>query len=315
MEGIFVGRIIKQKREELGLTQEKLCVGICTPATLSRIENGKQAPSYNRMNALLHRLGLPENRYYALITKHDTEIEVLQKEIIDCSICYDRLQGERKAQACERGQALLTELERITEADDLITQQFILRSKAILGMESGNYSLEEQRQLLLAAIRLTVPRFDEEEIGQNIYSLNEVKIIVQIAVNYAEGGQTKKAIDLLSQLLKYVQKHFQDGTQAAIQMSQITYSYALTLLIVERYKDAIEIAELGRQNAIQYGYYHFLPGLAHIMAECYYRLGIEEQSRSFYYQAYFIYKLIDNERDRATVAKEAKEYLDIDFLF
>ena len=45
MRGILIGWIIKQTREEIGLTQEQLCEGICTPATLSRIENGKQAPS------------------------------------------------------------------------------------------------------------------------------------------------------------------------------------------------------------------------------------------------------------------------------
>ena len=70
MKNVFLGEYIKQRRLDLGLTQEQLCDGICEPMTLSRLENGKQTPSRNRINALLQRLGpvsythltLPTNR-------------------------------------------------------------------------------------------------------------------------------------------------------------------------------------------------------------------------------------------------------------
>ena len=42
MKEIFLGEFIKQRRLELGLTQEQLCEGICEPMTISRIENGRQ---------------------------------------------------------------------------------------------------------------------------------------------------------------------------------------------------------------------------------------------------------------------------------
>lgn len=53
MTNVFLGEYIKQRRLDLGLTQEQLCDGICEPMTLSRLENGKQTPSRNRINALL----------------------------------------------------------------------------------------------------------------------------------------------------------------------------------------------------------------------------------------------------------------------
>ena len=55
---------MKQRRLELGLTQEELCEGICEPITISRMENGRQTPSRNRINALLQRLGLPRPAGY-----------------------------------------------------------------------------------------------------------------------------------------------------------------------------------------------------------------------------------------------------------
>ena len=57
MREVFLGEYMKQRRLELGLTQEELCEGICEPITISRMENGRQTPSRNRINALLQRLG------------------------------------------------------------------------------------------------------------------------------------------------------------------------------------------------------------------------------------------------------------------
>ena len=38
MKNVFLGEYIKQRRLDLGLTQEQLCDGICEPMTLSRLE-------------------------------------------------------------------------------------------------------------------------------------------------------------------------------------------------------------------------------------------------------------------------------------
>lgn len=45
MKNVFLGEYVKQRRLDLGLTQEQLCDGICEPMTLSRLENGKQTPA------------------------------------------------------------------------------------------------------------------------------------------------------------------------------------------------------------------------------------------------------------------------------
>lgn len=62
MKEVYIGSIIRKRRQELGLTQEQLCRGICETVTLSRIENGKQTPSRSKLNALLHNdWGCPGN--------------------------------------------------------------------------------------------------------------------------------------------------------------------------------------------------------------------------------------------------------------
>lgn len=165
------------------------------------------------------------------------------------------------------------------------------------------------------ALRMTVPHFDLEEISSGLYSFEEVKIINQIAVTYAGSGQRRRAIDILRQLMKYVQKHYQNILQSGGLLPLISYNYARELAANKQYEDAIEIAELGRQSSVTYGHYQFLPGVLAIMASCYHFSGNDEQSEVLYYQAYYLYKAISNPGDEAQIKAEAKEYLNIDFRF
>ena len=186
MQNFLLGEFIRQRRLDLGLTQEEVCNGICEPITLSRIENGKQTPSRSRINAILQRLDLPDDRYYALLSKDELEIEALEKEIVACNVVW----------RVEEGFAKIAQLEKLSRPDDHLTQQFILRSKALLGKLIRQYTSEEQLQLLMQAIQLTVPSFSLDEIEGHLYTKDEIKIINQIANVYSDSGNNKKAADI-----------------------------------------------------------------------------------------------------------------------
>lgn len=57
METYNIGKIIRETRTRRNISQEELSDGICSPVTLSRIENGMQKPSLKIEAALLERLG------------------------------------------------------------------------------------------------------------------------------------------------------------------------------------------------------------------------------------------------------------------
>ncbi len=175
MQEISMGEIIRNRRIELGLTQEKVCEGIYEPPTMSRIENDKQTPSYSKLVFLLQRLGLPDDRYYALLSDHDIQIRDLEKEIVSCNVL-----GKYK-----EGLEFIEQLESIADTHDIHVQQLILRSKTILGKIEKNeikpHSPQEKLKILLRAIGITSPKFDLDEIGRGLYGLDEVKIINHIA--------------------------------------------------------------------------------------------------------------------------------------
>ena len=69
------GYIIRQRREELGYTQEDLAEGICSVPTLSRIENGERLPTKDHFEMLLQRLGFSESILYNYVDEHITKEE------------------------------------------------------------------------------------------------------------------------------------------------------------------------------------------------------------------------------------------------
>ena len=305
MKNVFLGEYIKQRRLDLGLTQEQLCDGICEPMTLSRLENGKQTPSRNRINAILQRLGLPDDRYFALLSKNELEMEALQKEIVACNVTEKVSEGFEK----------LAQFEELTEPDDQIARQFILRSKVLLGRLDGRYTPQEQIDMLMQAIRLTVPRFNLDEIESFLYSKDEIKIINQIGIAYSDNGQNKKAAEIYYQLLRYVRKHFKETITSIGVLPLVLYNYARVLDLCGRYEEGAALAKEGQEACIQYGHYRFLPACLEIEAECRHFMGDDESSRELYYQSYYLCKAIKYKVGLDVVKKEAKEYLNIQFTY
>lgn len=301
MQNFFLGDYIKQKRLDLGLTQEQLCDGICEPMTLSRLENGKQTPGRNRINALLQRMGLPDDRYFALLSKNELEMEALQKEIVACNVTEQVAEGFEK----------LAQFEALAAPDDQIAQQFILSSKVLLGRLDGRYMPREQIDMLMQAIRLTVPRFDLENIESFLYTKDEITIINQIGLAYSDDGQNKKAAEIYYQLLWYVRKHFKETITLIGALPLVLYNYARVLDLCGRYEEGAELAQECRKACIQYGHYQELPRCLEIEAECRHFMGDEEISKELYYQSYYLCKVVEYQVGLEIVKKEAKEYLNL----
>ncbi len=301
MENFFLGEYIRQRRLDLGLTQEQLCEGICEPMTLSRLENGKQTPSRNRINALLQRLGLPDDRYIALLSKNELELEALKKEIVACNV----------TERVEEGFEKLARFEELAGPDDLLARQFALHARVLLGRLNGSCAPPEQIGLLMEAIRLTVSRFDFDEIESFVYTKDEITIINQIGVVYSDDGQNKKAADIYYQLLRYMRKHFREAVTSVGVLPLVLYNYARVLDLCGRYEEGAELAQECRKACVKYGHYQELPRCLEIEAECRYFMGEKEKSKELYLLSYYLCKVIDYQVGLDVVKKEVKDYFGI----
>lgn len=303
MNNFLLGEYIRRKRLDLGLTQEEVCDGICEPITLSRIENNKQTPGRNRINAILERLGLPADRYYALLTSNEIDIESLKKDIISCNVT-------KNVQECRMK---IIDLEKKISEDDNLTKQFILRTKIIIGHFEKSISLSDELDLLIQAIKMTVPRFDINEIERGLYTVEELKIINQIGITYSNLDENRKAADIYYQLLRYIRKHIQEVIISSGIIPLILFNYARILDLSGRYDEGFIYAHRGQEACVKYGHYQCLPGCLAIKAECAQFLHNDADSQSLYRQAYYLYCAIGDLRNKANIENEAKKYHKMSF--
>lgn len=307
MRILVAGEMLKERRTELGLTQESVCDGLCSPVTMSRIENGTQNPSKSTLTALLQRLGLPGESFYALVSDREAEMDRLQTEITSCNVREDPQAGLEK----------LERLDELNNDRDPIVKQFVLRARAILGRKEGDaivpYTPQEELELLGQAIRLTVPKFDGKNLSRRLYSTNEIKLLNQMAIAYYNAGEKETALEFYRQLLALCEGDFEESRKKDGLLTLIAGNYARLLCMERKFEEALGVAHKGLKVCREYGQYRMLSHLLGFIAESYCFLGNTEESRKLYYQAYYTFLAIGDEKNAKIIQKDVEKFLRIDF--
>lgn len=306
MRILVVGEMLKEKRMEMGLTQKDVCEGLCSPVTMSRIESGAQTPSKSTLGALLQRLGLPGECYYALVNGREAEMDRLQIEITACNTREDRQAGLEK----------LERLDELNNDRDPIVKQFVLRARAILGRKEGDaivpYTPQEELELLGQAIRLTVPKFDGKNLSRRLYSTNEIKLLNQMAIAYYNAGEKETALEFYRQLLALCEGDFEESRKKDGLLTLIAGNYARLLCMERKFEEALGVANKGIKVCREYGQGWMLPHLLSYVAESYCFLGNVEKSCELYRQAYYVFLAYDDKKNAYIIQEDAQKFLKLD---
>lgn len=298
MKAYNIGLFIKKKREEQHIRQEDLCRGICDKSTLSRIERGKQEPSSGILGVLLQRLGINEDQLAVLLGPKDFEISDLQKEII----------GLNSQKEYEKAAEKIRRLEQLVEPTDKITQQFILRSKALVYFPR-NYPAS--RDLLLQALSLTLPDFDFDHISDYLLGIEEIKILNQLANSYSEAGDRRFAIHIYRQLFEDPRKRLFNIEASLTILPLLAYNYSRLLGLERRYEECIEIATLGQDICIRHNRCQYLGGLLLNIGYALHELGRDEESKSALTDAYYANRVMKKYSSCKVVQTYAKDNLNL----
>lgn len=308
-----IGEVIKARRVELGLTQEQLCEGICERVTLSRLENGKQSPSYGRVKALLQRLDLPDDRYTALLDEDELRREELKEEVSARVALFRNASIQEAPHLREKALEAIHALEDFNQGKDPLIQQYAARFKVSLGTPDGPYSLEASLSMLLEAIRITVPGFDLEQIGRFRYSREELALIICIANTYIRAKNQKSVLRIYRQLVQYTQDHGWDQPLYAERLAVILCNYALALSAAQQYREAVTVAQQGWDVCVKYNECQCLGVLLAIQANSYFHLDELAKSRERYYQAFYILSALKDISGLAHLRNDARDTLKLEF--
>lgn len=291
--GVYqVGEVIKKTRESLGITQEELSYGICSAETLSRIENGKRAPSRTNFRALMDKMGKSGEKYMPFL--HSRNMGTIVESVdIDVLIAHDKHEEADKA---------MKGFKKKINLDDNVNRQYVIRTQALIDYRLGRINVQEERAQLTEALLCTVPNYKEGILPLGIYSRHEVMIFCNIAISYSLEGDQDTAIRMLRQAETYFDTTKLNMEERAISETLMLCNLGQCLGIrgevkeaIEDTKEAIKIEEKGVKKCLD-------GGVSNILEHLLYNIAFEKEilqenekaCKELLLQAYFVAELNNN---------------------
>ncbi len=286
MEYIDIGRIIKERRKELNITQEELCEGICEPVTISRIENGKQLPSSAHLKAILERLDLPDEMFISLVSP---SVFLNQTEFRDIFIDYESFFHLSNHQTTISLEELKKKISKIQcETIQAKQIQFILLTT--LSITDNSTNIENLIQKTIEYIKMTIPNFSEDDFSTKILDHIEFSLILLLAILYFNKNYSSY-VKLRNKLMFYADFHFSFSNNSdliiifiLIFMSFVSESESKT--------DAYTLGIYAKEQCIKYQKYKYLGNL---YEQLYYCSEKDNEKKEYLEKAYYIYTATENE--------------------
>lgn len=199
-EYIILNYLIKEVRENKGITQEQLCEGICEQESLSRIETGKRNPHRKVLYELLNKLGIKREQYYGFIVANDF---TLYEKVRDYRRCAPK--GDK-----EKQEEIFKEIEKALDINIDVNRQFIEMERIYL---ENKLQGEDKIEALKNILYVTMPKIEGKELLYRIPFRAEYSLLNRIAITYRNLNMFEHSL------------HIYEMIQAEYEKSQIDMRY------------------------------------------------------------------------------------------
>lgn len=299
-----VGDFLRETRLRKGYTQEEVSYGICTPASLSRIENGMQKPGRLILEKLFERLGTENNLFNSFVSKEEMELYSAIQSLIRDITDEDVTKLEEHISVVEKLAANASELEH---------QCLYFAKGELARQKEKDYS--KAMELYMKAIHITLPNFDgKKPLRNNLLTFDEIMIINSIAILYSNDERTiMNAIHLDMWLKEYLENKIVDGKMKTAKYPMILYNSSCWFDDEKCYKEVLNIADQGVDFCIQYGNLAFFPLLILNKGVALAELNQISEAEKYLHQAITILSAVKREDLVETVIDWCRLSYKIDF--
>ena len=315
MANYNIGSLIKRLRKQKGMTQEELAYPLIDRTTLSKIEMGRTTPTNKTLEALFEKLGFyPHNMADFFHDEEMTRAQTILNEL-------DSLLDYRVQDPTDPLVAKVDELIRQLECIDKYAQSDMGRQNILLlkATNAINKSLkrtmkvekvdvpQEIEDMLLEAIKITIPTFNIKNIPDYYLSKQDRLIINRMTMLYIAVLDSATAIDILYGLKRNFDNHCLDRDEMGRDYPNVIYNLAIYLYMADRLDEAIEICDAGFKVCKETHSLYRLPLILGIKASCLALLGKTEESKQMFTKIIHTLELFDfpdlvaNARDQAKI--------------
>lgn len=297
MAFIEIGRIIRERRIQAGLSQEDICEKGIDSAVISRLERGERLPRKDRLDRIMERLGLNIRLIYShCVSKSEAKDYEKQSMLRDC------LYEGRKEEAA----ALIEKLSKEKAYQSGLRKQLILYARAVL-MSGELHGTEELRTIIEEAMRLSLPSFSETRISEYLLTNIEAALINLLAVSYFEDGDSERAIKVLVGLKTSLERTRLEDAEKELLFPTVLYNLSKYLGLSGRNDEAVEYCDYGIKLCTTYNRFRALAKILYNKACGYHQIGKTEECKKLFYQAYCLLDLAGVYEERNLIKKYAAE--------
>lgn len=290
-----IGALIYENRTRLKITQEELCDGICTPTTLSKIENGVQLPRRKTFEALVQRLGISEQCCFFPVSDNE-----MKRSNLEFRITRELSTGNFDILD------LLEQYKECGEKMGTMEEQFYFQSMAMITLGRGGI-YQEARHLLMKSIYLTIPHFSIPMPERyKLLTFDEIRIMNSIAIVEYQIGNTEKAITLMFYLKDYMNRNNIDLEEKAKLYPMILYNLSNWMGKEERDELAYTLCDEGIDFCIQNGKLSVFPFLIFNKGYSLARMNRLKEAVPYIRQACTIFEALKDQK-RADMCKQEAE--------
>lgn len=257
---------MKELRKRAGLTQEQLASGICSPVSVSRIENGSQMPSQNVLDALLSRLGTSTYGLCGVFYKSERQLE-FDRRAEQADKLF--LSGE-----LEKAEAILRSIEEASLEDTLARQHFLMIDAAVKLAKS---ELEEALNELQTALELTKPGIDPADLRGVLLSYREANILSLMMSADFNCGRQLRAIEIGKALISSLEAQDSLLKEHRLVMISVLVNMSQLMENNEWHAEAADYIEKAERISLENQEHLLLPEILLLKAKNFHNRGRDDE--------------------------------------
>lgn len=300
-----LGDTIRSLRKRAKMTQEELAEGICSPVSISRIENGNQMPSGNVLDALLERLGTSTYQLCSIYYKTDRQT-AFEKDALHVA---ELIRTEHLDEAKKELATLEESLDGDND-DNRNRQCYLLELVGIQLREDAEPA--ETLQLVREAISLTQPDFNERDFSGTLLTVQEVNLINALIAALHNMDESERAVRVGEELMRAFKQ--MNSTISEYTCMEINTAMLLARILgnEDKYAEALMYCQYAESLSINSGDHSMLPDIEFTKASLFHSTGRDEECLSILKAILPYMELIQQKNSAETVRDYAREALGLE---
>ena len=234
------GSAIREARLKAGLTQEKLSEGICSPLSLSRIENGTIGVSPSTFQALMAHAGAPCEVFP--IFENWTDYE-----------CFFHLKHARFHLNAWQLSPAYEELNLVEEKNwnknKFYYQEWALMH-GILQFRSGLADHTQLYDFFLGALHISRPEINLDDFKNLLLSITEIELLIYLAQEALYLNKPELCNIICAQIQAYLSNSQLTFLERDHLLAEYAVVYAKYLIAIQDYEAAFQLADENRHRMV-----------------------------------------------------------------